>query len=485
MTDSADLDFRSLLESSPNPYMVLDRELSFVWMNEAYLDVTMRKRDELIGEYLFDAFPSEPGTDSYDLLRDSLDHVLSKRERDEIALIRYDISNPDGGMETRFWSATHTPFFDQDGEVALILQHTVDVTELHRLRKMRDEMGLMERAGAVQARNRDLAGEASRMRDMFKQVPAVVVLLDAKDLAILMANEASRTLDPRLRVGLKLPEAVPELAEQGFIGLLDQARGTGEPAIGKRTEVWLDPPAQEAERQVFYFNYIYQPITDANGQVTSILIHGQDVTEEVRSEDRMRLLINELNHRVKNTLAIVQGLAGQSFSRVEGAHEARAIFDSRLKALAAAHNLLTESTWSSARLSDLVRRSVEATVGSHIDRIDMTGANISLPPQTGVSLAMIIHELSTNALKYGALSDPDGCVKICWHVDEADDGTCNLKLEWSEHDGPLVEKPSHNGFGTRLIQRGLSSEKGSKVEMDFASDGLRCGIETALTGEHA
>ena len=134
-----DIDFLELAEFSPNPYVLMDRDLRLVWMNRAYLAVTMRAQDEIVGRTMFEAFPSDPESESFRLLDQSLRNVLETGEVDEIAVIRYDIARPDGSMEVRYWSATHTPLKDADGRLRFILQHTVDVTELRRLRQLRDE----------------------------------------------------------------------------------------------------------------------------------------------------------------------------------------------------------------------------------------------------------------------------------------------------------------------------------------------------------
>src|SRR4051794_17486600 len=120
------LDFEALFGASPNPYVLMAPDFTIVTMNDAYLAVTMRKRDEIAGMPMFEAFPSDPESDSYQSLYNSLERVLRTGKRDEIALIRYDIATPSGGYEERYWSATHTPLFDEIGQVAFILQHTVD-----------------------------------------------------------------------------------------------------------------------------------------------------------------------------------------------------------------------------------------------------------------------------------------------------------------------------------------------------------------------
>ncbi|MCW1430202.1 sensor histidine kinase [Novosphingobium sp. JCM 18896] len=473
------IDFQSLMASSPNAYVLLDRELRIVWMNEAYLAATMRTREDITGRRMFDAFPSDPASESHRLLDGSLQRVVESGQIDEIALIRYDIVTPLGEMETRFWSATHTPLVDGAGRTTHVLQHTVDVTELEDLRALRDEMGIVERASAVQARNLDLAAESEQMRLLFEQTPGFLAVLVGPQHEFRIANDAyARLVGQRDVIGKSVAQALPEIVGQGFVALLDEVRETGRPYIGKAERVRLDNDS-EGQGEARFLDFIYQPIFDDGGAVTGVLVQGHDVTDQVEARDQQSLLINELNHRVKNTLAVIQGLASQSFRDVPGSGAARASFDQRLHALAAAHGILTEQNWKAARLVDTVRSSIEATVGSDIVRVAMSGPDIELAPQAAISTAMLIHELATNARKYGALSGRDGSVAIDWTLERQSDH-CLLTIDWKETGGPPVTTPNRRGFGTRLIERGISTSLGSNVTMDFARTGLHCAIRVRL-----
>ena len=470
------IDFEALLAQSPNPYVVLDRDLVIIWMNEAYLRATMREREDIVGRPMFEAFPSPEDSESHRQLSSSFQRVIETGESDEIAHIRYDIRNPDGSMDAHYWSATHTPFKDASGEVAYILQHTVDITELHDLRRMREEMKVMKRAQAVEERNRGLAEETSRLKNLLEQAPGFVALLEGPDHVIVMANAAYRKLTgDRELLDLPIGEAIPEAIEQGFVDLLDQVQATGKPYFGRRQKVELQnhegrPP------EPMYLEFIYQPIFDAQGAVSGVFVQGHDITEEVEAEQRQSLLIDELNHRVKNTLAIVQGLAQQSFGPADGDIESLDSFSARLSALASAHNLLTACNWEAADLEELIRGSVDATAGSEPARVEIIGPPVVRPPQPAVALAMIMHELATNALKYGALSESAGTVSIGWSAVSDDTGS-RLEIVWTEHGGPRVEPPARQGFGTRLIKRGLG-ERDGKVDLDYRPEGLFCRIET-------
>jgi len=477
-TASFGIDFEALLTRSPNPYVLLDSEFRLVWMNDAYLRVTMRSRDELIGRTMFDAFPSDPESESHRLLEGSLKKVLATSKADELALIRYDIPDPDGSMHRHYWSATHTPLLHDDGTVAFILQHTVDVTEIEGLRRLRDQMGVVRRAEAVQARNLDLSEQSRRLRSLAEQAPGFIAVLSGPEHRFELANRAYRTLvGGRNVMGKTVAEALPEVVGQGFVALLDQVIESGEPYIGRRAKVMIE--GDGGERSERYLDFIYQPIFGDRGVASGVFVQGHDVTDEVDARERHQLLIDELNHRVKNTLAVVQGLAAQSFREVEGSQDARATFEARLKALSAAHTLLTESSWKSARLAETIGSSVEATAGQLLDRVNLDGPDIALPPHTSVSLAMIIHELSTNAIKYGALSGEHGRVAIAWRIEPVEDRR-KLVIDWVESGGPPVAEPSRRGFGTRLIQRGMPGERDSSVSMNFEPGGLRCHISALL-----
>jgi PAS domain S-box-containing protein len=200
----------------------------------------------------------------------------------------------------------------------------------------------------------------------------------------------------------------------------------------------------------------------------------EDVHERKVAEEHQRLLINELNHRVKNTLASVQGIAFQTLRGDISLAEARARFEARLMALSGAHNLLTEENWGGASLERVVSDSIEHLAGES-GRFDVEGKPLRLAPRAALALAMALHELGTNAAKYGALSTEGGRVSIGWT--EVED---RLHFVWRERAGPPVEAPSRRGFGSRLIERGLAADLGGTASLHFDPSGLRCEIQASL-----
>lgn len=198
----------------------------------------------------------------------------------------------------------------------------------------------------------------------------------------------------------------------------------------------------------------------------------EDIHERKVAEEHQRLLINELNHRVKNTLASVQAIAFQTLKGDLPLPEARGRFEARLMALSGAHNLLTEENWGGAALDRVLEGAIE-----HLGRarFDIAGPPIRLSPRAALAIAMAIHELGTNGAKYGALSVEGGRVRIEWAL-RGD----TLNLVWQERGGPPVSPPARQGFGSRLIERGLEMDLGGRASLHFEREGLRCEIEGAL-----
>jgi two-component sensor histidine kinase len=204
----------------------------------------------------------------------------------------------------------------------------------------------------------------------------------------------------------------------------------------------------------------------------------QDITEQRRAHERQALLMNELNHRVKNTLAAVQAIVAQGLRGAGVADEVRDGIESRLIALSRSHDLLTRERWQSASLADLVGLALEpyrSNAGQQ-PRYSLQGPQVRLRPNPVLALGMAFHELATNAAKYGALSMAGGHVEVSWSlVPSAPDQ--RLHLRWRECGGPPVQPPQRKGFGSRLLERGLAQELDGAVHLDYTPGGLVCEIE--------
>jgi PAS domain S-box-containing protein len=209
----------------------------------------------------------------------------------------------------------------------------------------------------------------------------------------------------------------------------------------------------------------------------------RDITERKAIEKHRALLLAELSHRVKNTLASVISVARQTFPREEPFTEAIAAFDGRVRALAHAHNRLAERNWTDALLAAVISDEVSPYRNADGTNIVMRGTDLMLNPRCAISLGMAFHELATNAAKHGALSNPEGTVEIEWEMIRLQDN--QLRIRWIERSGPKVSSPARSGFGRLLLEQGLTHDLRGKVQLDFAPDGLKCTIVFPLEGNSA
>ena len=220
-----------------------------------------------------------------------------------------------------------------------------------------------------------------------------------------------------------------------------------------------------------------QAFFSPEGKATRLLGATVNITDRKRAETHLRLLVNELNHRVKNSLATIQAIAAQSFNGTHSLPQAQEAFSNRIVALAEAHDLLTRENWEGAELHDIAARLAVLHGGS--SRFVLVGPSIRLSPRTALSLSMALHELATNAVKYGALSVPGGRILISWDLAPGP-GAERLDLIWTESGGPPVKPPTQRGFGSRLIERGLAAELSGEASIKFEPAGVVCHIRALL-----
>jgi len=476
-------DLGQLFEAMPSQYMILDRDLNYVEANPAYCASVERSRDEIVGRYVFEAFP--PTGEGGRQIEESIRRVLATGVAETLPLAAYPIPIEGGGFRMKYWSCVHLPLFDEAGEVAYVAQNAVDVTELQHLKTIaygaspgapvRGENELFRRAQEITATVQSLEDETRGLRNLFQQAPGFMAVITGPELIISLANDSYlQLIGHRAVVGKRLLDALPEIREQGFAELLRSVMRDRKPYIGQAVSINLqraaDGPLQER-----FVDFIYQPILDSDGEAQGVFVEGSDVTDRVLAERQQKLLLDELNHRVKNTLATVQAIAHQTLRSSTDPLEFRAAFEARLLALSATHNLLTASSWRSASLRDVARHEF---LPYGPERYVLKGPDISLPPAQALSLGMVFHELATNAAKYGSLSVAAGRVEVSWRV-SGPAPERSLELEWREQHGPPVTPPVRSGFGSRLIERTLRGT----ASLDFAPDGLRCDIHLPLTGD--
>jgi two-component sensor histidine kinase len=306
-------------------------------------------------------------------------------------------------------------------------------------------------------------------------------------------------LSSQFPMALVWGEELITLYNDAFIPIL----GTKPPALGRSfRDVWqeawhaIGPIAARAfageavfiedfplivERRGFpeqaYFTFCYSPVRDEAGHVAGMLDTVVETTEKVEAEKNARILNQELAHRLQNTMAMIAAITDQTFRTGMSPQEMRTSLLQRINALGRAHTLLTNFGWTGAGIRDVIQAALQAH-SANIDQISIRGPQLQLSPQHALSLSLAVHELATNATKYGALSVATGQVTIYWEAGDADG---MFRLTWLESRGPVVKQPERRGFGSRLQEEVIAGEFRGEVHVRYAPEGLQYELTTAMS----
>jgi PAS domain S-box-containing protein len=421
-------------------------------VNDALCKMLGRSREQLLAMTFFDY------TDENDRAEDAAN--FSKQIKGELDsyVIRKRAWKPDGTVA--FLDVHGSAVRDQEGQFLYGVRVLKDVTEAKR---MEDRIRESEQL----------------MRDLLEGLPAAVYTTDAKG-RITFFNKACIDMAGRTpQLGgewcvtwrLYTPDGAPLPHDQCpmAVALKEDRAVRGVEAIAERPDGSFVP-----------FIPYPTPLHDADGTLIGAINMLVDITERKQAENRQKTLIDELNHRVKNTLATVQSLAVQTARHADDLQDFSKRYEKRLLGLARAHDLLTKRHWEDAPLDFLAREVLAPT--SFGERIRIDGPSVPLNPRAALSLTMALAELATNATKYGALSSETGILVLTWQIREA--ATQNtLDLLWQESGGPPVQAPTRRGFGTRLMERCIERDLSGELDLVFDLQGLLCRIAIPLEGQ--
>ena len=363
-----------------------------------------------------------------------------------------------GRLEEVWWTYGYSPIDDGD-RVGGVLVVCKDVTEEH--------LG----KAALDAANAELRGDVGRLRELFAQ--ALIAVLSGPDHVFEQTNAAYRRLIGRHDVlGKPVREAVPEVAGQGFLELLDDVYRSGEPHVG--ISVPLDIESETTGlRERRYIDFVYQPIRDDQGRVSSIFVEGHDVTLRVLAEDDQKLVVNEMNHRVKNILATVQALLMLTAKSSGSVAELKSVLTDRIQAMAKTQDLLTREHGVPISVRDVIAAELAPYLDAH-GQVDFACTEMTIGADGSVSLGLLVHELLTNAAKYGALASPTG--RLIVRCDRDPQGAV---LTWQEATAEALTITGHRGFGARLIERLARNLRGS-AEIEIKENGLQALVRFAV-----
>ena len=390
----------------------------------------------------------------WDIIGPQIDHVMAGKgstwDVDRLVPV-----TRHGRREDVWWTYSYSPI-DFEGGIGGVLVVCNDVTDQHNAKAA-------------------LQNQTRRLETLFENAPSFMAILRGPDHVFELANAAYRRLiGNRDVLGKPVDDVLPEAQKQGFLKLLDEVRTSGIAHVGRRMPLELISPGGGVK--LHYLDFVYAPLIEADGKTSGIFVEGVDVTDHVHTEQQLTLINAELKHRVKNTLTVVSAIASQTFRAAADKAPVHAFHD-RLAALARAHDLFIKSGWAATPLHDTIETALAPYRSSDGNRFTLAGPPIMIGSKQSLSLALGLHELATNAIKYGALSKPGGSVDISWSIENVAD-VPTFKFRWQEIGGPEVTPPSRQGFGSVLITRVLKGDFGASLDVHYDKDGLICLLET-------
>jgi len=340
----------------------------------------------------------------------------------------------------------------------------------------RREMSLNSLAAGLERRvawrTRSLT-ELNRRFDAALRASGVTVFTQDRNLVYSWISKGAFGYSAQAIVGRSDEELMPQRFRAPVKHLKREVMETGETA---RTELNV----QEGEVERWYALTI-EPQRGADEQITGVIGGAVDITDRKEHEARIHLLMRELNHRSRNLLAVIQAIARQSAATAVSSGDFLERFSARLQSLAESHDLLVRDSWRGSSMQEIVRSQLghySDLVGS---QIELRGEPMRVRPDAAQHIGMALHELATNAAKYGALSRESGRVGIRWSVEPGEDAPLRCRLCWQESGGPPVERPTRRGFGTIVIERTVAQALDGQVTLDYAPSGLSWLLEFPTT----
>jgi len=440
--------FRAMADSAPAPVWITGVEGGIEFVNQAFVEITGLAADSLLGDVWIQLIHA-----------DDLAHVAMARiaARTTLSAYTFEARFKRGDGEYRWMFVSAKPRFEPSGDFLGYVGLAIDLTETRRAQDALRES---------EARFRLIAETAPVMLWMSDERGAWTYVNLALRVFLGVGSGAGDDLSD-----LVWSDAVVAEDRPALFNALGASMARQEPFEG-------DARYYRADGQIRDVHTVAQPRLDASGRFIGMIGVNIDLTDLRAAETRQRLLINELNHRVKNTLASVQSIARQTLREGQTATAARELLQDRIMAMSVAHDILTRESWEGASVHDIVFGAIQPFIGPDAPRFRVSGPAGRLGPSAALALALALHELSTNAVKYGALSTSEGRVDIVWGPSE--DGR-SVKLRWKERGGPPVTPPTRKGFGSRLLDGGLAADLGGRPTLLFAPDGVEAVVPIALS----
>ncbi|WP_232627826.1 HWE histidine kinase domain-containing protein [Methylobacterium sp. Leaf118] len=468
--------FAAAVRATRMPMLITDPnqpDNPIVFVNDAFSKLTGYERDEILGHNC--RFLQGPKTDRADVAR--IRDAIERRVPIEI-----DLQNHKKNGEV-FWNRLLiSPVFDADGALTYYFASQFDVTlERERLVRLQRDRDALEQE--VERRNDDLTRSESRLHFMLAAGRLGAWSLDLGDKRLVASDLCKLNFGRPVDEPFTFEDLVTAVVPEDRPKLETAMRA----AIDRRGDYDVEHRVTAPGGEVRWVQLRGRAFYRADGAPLSMAGISLDVTDRKRADEQRTLLAAEMKHRVKNSIATVQSIAHQTLRNAASIQDAQKTLDARLNSLASAHDILTSESDVGATLAEAVESALQPFRVTPRGRIRVGGPEVRLTPRLTLAVVMALHELATNAAKYGGLSNDSGRVILNWEVEgrRAGEAPGLLRMRWEEFDGPPVEKPARIGFGTRMIERVLSAELGGSAAIEYRPRGLVFTVEAPLPEERA
>ncbi|MCX5517952.1 PAS domain-containing protein [Kaistia defluvii] len=437
--------FEAALSGSDIAVFNQDTRLVFTWAYDPRRGLTP---EEVVGKTDADLFPEDVAQSVADAKR----NVVESGKGTSLNVV----VKTDGASQ--YLRLSIEPLRDGSGEIIGLTSAVVDLTERH------------DYETRLSALTSGLA-EANARFDMALRGSSIMVFSHDRDLRYNWVYNPAIGLNADDMIGRTDEEFWQDEGSQSIVDMKKAAVASGEAQHGEIVMTLDDKPR--------YFQLRLEPILGRDRSIQGLAGVAVDVTEAHQQELHLRLVMRELTHRSKNLLAVIQAMARQTAARSDDPQTFVTRFSARLRAMAASHDLLVAREWHGATLKDLVSAQLSQAIDPGSDQLVIEGPMLSLRPDAVQNIGLALHELTTNAAKYGALSVPDGRISLNWGIRNGD----RLHLRWEETNGPMVQQPEKTGFGVTLLERSVGQALDGIVTLEFTPGGVVCEID--IPSSHA
>ncbi|WP_449410631.1 HWE histidine kinase domain-containing protein [Methylobacterium komagatae] len=466
--DASSDPFAAAVRATRMPMVITDPnqpDNPIVFVNAAFCKLTGFTRMEILGQNC--RFLQGPETDPDAVAQ--VREAIARRVPIEIEMRNYKKSGE------VFWNRLLVaPVFDRDGVRTHYFASQFDVTlekdRLVRLQADRDALQI-----EVQSRSDALTRSEDRLHFMLRAGRFGSWTLDLSDRTLMASDVCKANFGRSVDDPFTYDDLITAIHAD------DRARmlAAVQEAVDHGRDYDIEYRVLTSSGETRWLHIRGQTFYGAAGNPLSMAGVSIDITERKRGDEHRKLLAEELNHRVKNTMATLQSIVHQTLRTAATMDEARSTLDARIQSLSAAHDVLTRESWEGATLAEIVEGALQPFRSGTTSRFSADGPHVRLPPRLALAFVMALHELATNAVKYGALSNDTGRVMLTWAIVDGSKPD-RLWLRWEEVGGPPVTPPSRSGFGSRMIERALASELDGNAEIAYRPEGVVFTVEAPL-----